>query len=127
MAATVGLRILIFDDLEDEPTLGAYLRRAAPDCEVETCNEARECIDIALRFEPHLILLDLAMPGMSGCEVANRLRKLVIRPFVLVACTCFADSATRDQCLANGFNYVLPKPGMNQLLRLIAVARKFAE
>lgn len=127
-AAIDRLRVLIVDDLADDTAmLSAYLRRVAPDCEVETCNEPGECVDIAVRFEPHLILLDLAMPSMTGYEVAQRLRKLTLPPFVLVARTGFADLATRDQCLANGFNYVLPKPGLDQLLRMIAVARKFAE
>jgi CheY-like chemotaxis protein len=128
MLDAVRLRILIVDDMVDDTAmLAMLLRRAVPDCEVETRNDPRQCLDLAEQFEPHLILLDVAMPGMSGFEVARELRKLDIPPFLLVARTGFAEASMREKCLANDFNFVLPKPGLDELLQLMDVARKFAE
>jgi CheY-like chemotaxis protein len=103
------------------------LLRATFDCDVEACNEPTESFDIAGRFEPHLVLLDVAMPGMTGFEVARQLRELDIPPFLLVARTGFVETSIRERCLNEGFNYVVAKPGLDELMRLIEAAQRLAE
>jgi len=72
----MSVRLIIADD---EPPLRAWLRRllaeVAPDAEVIA--EAADG-DTALReierLNPHAALLDIRMPGLSGLEVAARIR-----------------------------------------------------
>lgn len=43
---------------------------------VETCNDPREGLRLAMTFKPDLILLDNNMPGMNGTEVLQQLRQM---------------------------------------------------
>lgn len=75
MTATTPLRLLIVDD-EREITetlaeglglLGRY--------EVRTCHDGLEALGEVSRFAPHVVLLDLDMPGLDGAGVMARLRE----------------------------------------------------
>ena len=71
-----------------------------------------------LRFVACL-LLDVAMPGMSGLEVTQRLRARGLRiPTVFV--TAHADDEVRQHLLAAGAIAIVPKPvDQHLLLRLL--------
>ncbi|NBB71148.1 MAG: response regulator [Alphaproteobacteria bacterium] len=56
-----------------------------------------------------VVVLDLNMPGISGLEVARRLVARSSRPR-LVALTADATAATREACVAAGFDAFLTKP-----------------
>ena len=43
--------------------------------DLRTATNGNDAIEIALEFEPDLILLDIMMPGMDGYEVCRQLRK----------------------------------------------------
>lgn len=53
-------------ELEETLALSGYA--------VETVNEATEAFTVAREIKPDVILLDLKMKGMTGFEVANKLR-----------------------------------------------------
>jgi DNA-binding response OmpR family regulator len=71
---TENARILVVDD-EREITeiVDAFLTTAGYEVAVE--NTAQGGIQRAKEFKPHLILLDIMMPGMDGYEVCNRLKQ----------------------------------------------------
>ena len=67
-------RVLLVDDNE------AMLSRAAAAlkycCKViGSAKDGHSAIDAALTLKPDVIVLDISMPGMSGFEVASRLRE----------------------------------------------------
>ncbi len=59
-------RILVIDDEPDLLAVIGITLRARGDFDVETCTSGQEAVEIAARFEPDLILLDVMMPGMDG-------------------------------------------------------------
>ena len=68
-------RVLLVDDNE------AMLARATAAlkycCQVVgSVNDSRGAIEAALKLKPDVIVLDISMPGMSGLEVASRLRQV---------------------------------------------------
>ncbi len=67
-------KILVIDD-EPEITeiVDAFLTTAGYDVAIE--NSATSGIDRAKEYQPHLILLDIMMPGMDGYEVCNQLKQ----------------------------------------------------
>jgi CheY-like chemotaxis protein len=69
---------------------------------VEACEE----VD---RKVPHLVLMDLQMPVMDGCEATRRLRAGGLKAPIL-ACTADAVPADLERCLAAGCNGVVTKP-----------------
>ena len=76
-------RILIIED--EKPCAQVYsaaLCQADPCLEVVLAYNGEEGIEAALRERPHLVILDLALPGISGIEVAQKLREEGILPEV---------------------------------------------
>ncbi|TAK77136.1 MAG: response regulator [Aquabacterium sp.] len=78
------------------------------------------CIDILLQEPPDLLLLDISMPGLSGWEVAKRVRDagLDTLPIVMVSADAFENRRSQDhQTFHNDF---LVKPvDLAQLLEVL--------
>lgn len=107
-----GKRILIVDD---EPGLARSLKlnlEATGHYEVRTENDSNHVIKIVREFHPHLILLDVLMPGPDGCEVSARLHAdPEVKDTPIVFLTALADNAdTRGHAVAAGSTVYLAKP-----------------
>ena len=55
-----------------------------------------------------VLLSDVGMPAMDGCELMARVRERYDLPGI--ALTGFADAAQRERCRAAGFAVFVPKP-----------------
>jgi CheY-like chemotaxis protein len=81
-----------------------------------TCG--REAVELAIAFEPGLILMDLSMPGMNGYEATQAIhahprgRKI---PVVAVSADC-VDYTFVIRAFESGFVVCLPKPWEEQAL-----------
>jgi CheY-like chemotaxis protein len=73
--------ILIIDDEEDFCYFVKLNLEQTGNFEVLTANNGTDGINIAKRYQPDLVLLDIIMPNMTGTQVAESLR---------------ADKATKD-------------------------------
>ena len=66
------------------------------------------------RLEPDVILMDLDMPILGGCEATRRLRHLqrlgLLAPFPIVAATSAHEATARQECLDAGMDGFLRKP-----------------
>lgn len=72
MMNTEKKRILVVDD---EPSITRLLKLNLEQTNhyvVMAENDAEAAVATAERFKPHLILLDVMMPGLDGGELANR-------------------------------------------------------
>jgi EAL domain-containing protein (putative c-di-GMP-specific phosphodiesterase class I)/CheY-like chemotaxis protein len=67
------LRILVIDDDVDLTTTVAAVL-AAHDYEVLTASNGEQGLELAFTGHPHLILLDVTMPGMDGHQVCRELQ-----------------------------------------------------
>jgi two-component system CheB/CheR fusion protein len=67
------LRVLAVDDDEDTCESIALLVRLAGH-DARTARDGRTALAVAATYEPDVVLLDVAMPGMDGWTVARRLR-----------------------------------------------------
>ncbi len=67
-------KIMVVDDEESllELVQGILEQK---DYEVTTASDGEECLEKLKTVKPDLILLDMMMPGMSGREVCERIRK----------------------------------------------------
>jgi signal transduction histidine kinase/integral membrane sensor domain MASE1/ActR/RegA family two-component response regulator len=114
-------RVLVVDDNRDSAESLAELLRLAGH-EVRTANDGAAALEAARAYRPEVILLDLGMPGMSGYEVARRLREQgASRDVVLVALTGWGQAEDRRLTKEAGFDYHLTKPA-----DLAALERVFA-
>jgi CheY-like chemotaxis protein len=73
---------------------------------------------------PEVVVLDVGLPGMSGHEVARRLRELPeLKSCVLVALTGFGTNADRLMSQSAGFDHHVTKPAdLDALQALVASA-----
>lgn len=66
-------KILVVDDEEDILEILKY-NLEKEGFEVKTASDGNAGIEMAEKFDPHLIILDIMMPGMDGIEVCQKLR-----------------------------------------------------
>lgn len=67
-------RVLYVDDEADIREVAAMSLALDPALEVRTCASGQEAPAVAAAWRPHLILLDVMMPGMDGPETLARLK-----------------------------------------------------
>lgn len=119
--------ILIIED--QEPLRNLYrsvLRQLNHETIFVTTGEAR--IETALRERPDLIILDLLLPGMTGAEVAQRLRELGVLPDVpLVITTALGELDAHIIAQSLNATAVLNKPfSFNSILHTVSSALSVA-
>ena len=67
--------------------------------------------ELALTHKPHLILMDVALPGKNGIEALADLRKVeILRSIPVIAITASAMTGAREEFLAYGFDDYISKP-----------------
>src|SRR5688572_2829287 len=68
------LKLLIVDD---DPSLGSNLKSffERQNYEVQTAQDGPSALNIHSTYRPHLVFLDIGLPGMSGVEVLQELKK----------------------------------------------------
>jgi CheY-like chemotaxis protein len=119
-AAAQPIRVLLVDDLEDCTQVlsrllqfrGFHVRSA-----IDGAGALREFE----QFQPDVVVLDLAMPAMDGCEVARRIRQ---QPggerVLLIVVSGYADALHRQASLDAGADDHLRKPAdVEQITSLI--------
>ncbi len=73
-------------------------------------------VDMARLHTPHLILMDIALPGMNGVEAFKTIRNDPrLRHIPVIALTASAMLSDRETILAHGFDSYIAKPIDEQL------------
>lgn len=120
-----GLRVLVIDDNRDSADSATDVLRLLGN-QVECAYDGDTGIALARRFRPHMILLDLAMPGIDGYETRKRLRADGdTGGAFMVAMTGFGNEDDKRRTHAAGFDAHLTKPvELDALVALLAEARQ---
>ncbi|MGH7383907.1 MAG: CHASE3 domain-containing protein [Candidatus Rokuibacteriota bacterium] len=103
-------RVLVVDDEPDSTdSLALFLRLRGH--EVRTAHDGPSALEEISRYRPDVVFLDLGLPGMSGYDVARRVRMLSDgAPLRLVALTGYGTDGDRRQTRDAGFDVHLAKP-----------------
>ena len=119
------VRVLVVDDNRDVLDSTVLLIERACACEAKGCDTAAACVAIAEAWQPHLLLLDIAMPGTSGIDIAAFLRAENLTPPLMVAMSGYGSEQVRQETAAAGFDYHELKPvPVARLRELIDEARR---
>ncbi|WP_431049293.1 response regulator [Roseateles sp. L2-2] len=121
-----GIRVLIVDDSIDAAESMAFLLEGlGADTLVEI--DGPSAIDAAATWAPHVVLLDLGMPGMDGYEVAKSMRaKPALHSVALIALTGRGRDSDMERSAATGFAHHVMKPANIEELKasiVMAVGR----
>jgi len=104
------LRVLIVDDDKDTvDSMGMLVEYWKHD--VAKAYDAATALEMAATYRPHVLLLDIAMPHMTGCSVAKLLRQQRLLPkALLIAITGYTSQEHRRLCKQAGIDYFFLKP-----------------
>ena len=124
---TRPLRVLVVDDNEDTVLSFSMLLRATGH-EVRTANDGLTAVQAAIEYRPDVVLLDIGLPGLTGYEVARRLRQHpLLKHVMLVALTGYGQDSDRQASQQAGFNHHLVKPAsLEQLKKILATVSELA-
>lgn len=104
-----GRHILLVDDNPDVIDSMALLLSLYGH-EVLQSQNGQEAIEIALREQPDLILLDIGLPGMDGYQVCREMRNAGLNTAMIVALTGYGREEDRGRAADAGFDHYLAKP-----------------
>lgn len=104
------LEVFVVDDQTDlAETTGSLLRLHGH--RVSVFYSGRAVLDALEHQKPDLIIADIRMPEMNGCELASTVRR---RPgcenVILAALTGFGDDESRKAAIDAGFDFRFVKP-----------------
>ncbi|MHB1426078.1 MAG: response regulator [Gemmataceae bacterium] len=113
------LRVLVVDDNPDNAdSLSMLVNLWGYDA--RTAYGGAAALEMALALKPHVVLLDLSMPRMDGCQVARQLRQqTAFAHTLLIVVTGWTDQVHRLLCAEAGFDHYLIKPLDLALLELL--------
>ena len=98
---------------EDEPINQEITRSLLEDVGllVDSADDGAQALQMALKNDYALILMDMQMPKMSGIDASLSIRQQPDRANVpIVALTANAFTEDREKCLAAGMNDFITKP-----------------
>lgn len=120
MSKTKVVKILIADD---EASLRFLIHEtiANPAFQVLEAQDGPEALSIARSQHPKMVLLDVAMPGLSGVEVCQQLKAdPATRDIQIVILTALSQTKDRERAFAAGADYFITKPfSPNELFELV--------
>ena len=123
-----GCRVLVVDDNVDAAQSLAMLLKMVGH-EVHMAHDGPSALEAAIAVRPDVMLLDIGLPGLTGHEVARRIREhSTLKTITLVAMTGYGQDADRKASQEAGFDHHLVKPAdfaeVQKILALVGVGAK---
>lgn len=107
MSQGKGITVLIIDDERNiVQFLELGLRNEGYD--VLTAYTGEDAISVVEEHSPHVVILDVMMPGMDGFETCRRLKRM--KPVSIIMLTAKEDVEDRVKGLETGADDYMPKP-----------------
>ncbi len=106
--------ILIVDDIKANRNLIRAYLQDTPLRFIEAEN-GEQAVLMMRKHRPDMVLMDIRMPIMDGCEATERIRKdEEIRHIPVVALTAAGMKSEQDRIMASGFDGLMTKPFKKQ-------------
>jgi signal transduction histidine kinase len=105
-----GRRVLVVDDnIDAAESTAAFLRLEGH--EVKAVHDGLQALASLKVFDPHVVVLDIGLPGLDGYAVARQLRERGDTSHVLlIALTGYGQKEDRQRAAEAGFDYHFVKP-----------------
>lgn len=101
-------RILIAEDLDESRHALKLLLKLSGFDSLEAV-DGRAAVEVAVREQPALVLMDLSLPELDGTQAVREIRATgAAMPIIMVS--AYDDPATRAETQAAGANDYLTKP-----------------
>lgn len=121
MSAPVSVLIV-----DDEPMVGEFLRELL-DSEAQLSvvavgRDGAEGIELAVRHEPRVVLMDLRMPGVDGVRATREIRALPNPPAVVAMTTVDTDENVLGALESGAIGFILKTTPPDRLVPLVLAA-----
>jgi signal transduction histidine kinase/DNA-binding response OmpR family regulator len=105
-----GRRVLVVDDnIDAAESIAVFLRLEGH--EVKTVTDGPQALACTKVFAPQVAVVDIGLPGMSGYDVARRMRQDGLpAPALLIALTGYGQKEDRTRSQEAGFHHHFVKP-----------------
>jgi two-component system alkaline phosphatase synthesis response regulator PhoP len=127
MSETTDYKILLVDDEPDIlEFIGYNLKKEG--FQVETATNGKDALKTAQTLNPHLIVLDVMMPGMDGIETCEEIRKIPsLKDTLVVFLTARGEDYSQIAGFAAGADDYITKPIKPRVLisRVKALLKRF--
>ncbi len=124
--ASAPQRVLVVDDNPDVANLTALLLRKRGFNSITAENGETALVQFS-EYQPNVVVLDIALPGRDGLEIARELRRMGFEG-LLIALSGRSGHADRERSLAAGFDEHIVKPAAPGVLeRTILRGRNHSE
>ena len=117
----IGHRVLLVEDnVGAAKVLAMLIQRLGPH-EVQVAHDGPSALEIASRFQPEIVLLDIGLPRMDGYTIARALRADAAgSALLLAALTGYGQEEDRRKSHEAGFDEHMVKPvGVDTLRQLL--------
>ena len=126
MAILEGMHILVVDDEDEVRDLLADILTENGH-QVETASDGSQGIEMFKKNDYDLVFTDLGMPGMSGWQVAEKIKNINRKTPVAII-TGWNVELKESEMRERGVNLIVNKPfKVNQVLNLVQEGMKLRE
>ena len=116
--------------IEDDKKISHLIGRVATEMGFSVCvaNEPEDIIPLYKSFRPHIVILDILMPGKDGFEVLRFLGKRKSKAHIVILSGSEYNNLAEDMSVALGLNLAgnLSKPFRIETLRLMLEELRFS-
>lgn len=114
------IKVLLVDDEELVRSGLRMILGTAEDIDVvHECSDGAQVYDAVRRYRPHVVLLDIRMPGTNGLVAMERLRTLPDPPRVAVLTTFDVDEYVIQALRQGAAGFLLKDTEPDQLVRAV--------
>jgi DNA-binding NarL/FixJ family response regulator len=119
----MAIRVLIADDHSVvRQGLRMFLELEADIELVGEASNGREAVDLACRFKPDVVLMDLLMPEMDGIAATEAIREALPDTQVIALTSVLEDQAIFDAVRVGAISYLLKDTESDKLCEAIRAA-----
>lgn len=102
--------VLVVDDNPANAALVSFIL-AKRGYDVHTAGDAAEALALVAEVQPHLIMMDLQLPGMDGLTLTRQLKaNAVTRHIIVIALTAYAMKGDEERAREAGCDGYVSKP-----------------